>query len=158
MTSLLVFYSRKGTTKKIAELISNNLNCEYEELIDTKKRTGFVIGFLKCGYDAMKEKLTKLQATQKNPELYDLIILGTPNWGKRMTPAIRTYISDNKTEFKNVTFFCTEGGSGGPELFEGMTKLCEKEPLSTLEITKKEIKKGAHIDKINKFIQEINRN
>ena len=158
MNSLLVFYSRKGTTKKIAELLSTRLNCEYEELIDTKKRTGFIVGFLKCGFDAMREKLTKLQETQKNPELHDLIILGTPNWGSRMTPAIRTYITENKTKFKNVAFFCTEGGSGGPELFEGMAKLCEKEPWFTLEITKKEIKKGTHIEKINSFIQDINRN
>ncbi len=158
MNSLLVFYSRKGTTKKIAELVSNSLNCEYEELIDTKKRTGFIIGFLKCGYDAMREKMTKLHETQKNPELYDLIILGTPNWGSRMTPAIRTYISDNKTKFKNVALFCTEGGRGGPELFEQIAKLCEKEPLSTLEITKKEIKNDNHIEKINSFIQEISSN
>ncbi len=158
MNSLLVFYSRKGTTKKIAELLSNSLNCEYEELIDTKKRTGFIIGFLKCGFDAMREKLTKLQETQKNPELFDLVILGTPNWGKKMTPAIRTYITDNKTKFKSVAFFCTEGGKGGPELFEGMANLCEKEALSTLEIIKKEIKKGTHIDKINSFIQEISSN
>jgi len=158
MNSLLVFYSRKGRTKKIAEKLSDSLNCEYEELIDTKKRTGFIIGFFICGFDAIKEKLTKLQETQKNPELYDLTILGTPNWGSRITPALRTYITDNKSKFKNVAFFCTEGGSGGPELFKSMAKLCEKEPLSTLEITKKDIKNGTHIDKINSFIQEISSN
>ena len=155
MNSLLVFYSRKGTTKKIADIIFNSLNCEYEEIIDIKKRTGFIIGFLKCGYAATRKKLTTLKELQKNPELYDLIILGTPIWNRRMTPAIRTYITNNLGKFKNVTFFCTEGGRGGPEAFESMAKLCEKEPLTTLEITKKEIKKGNHIDKINSFIQEI---
>jgi len=157
MNSLLVFYSRKGTTKKIAEFISNSLNCEYEEIIDTKKRTGFIIGFLKCGYAATRERLTTIKEFQKNPELYDLIILGTPIWNSRMTPAIRTYITNNLSKFKNVAFFCTEGGSGGPKTFESMAKLCEKEPLSTLEITKKEIKKEKHIDKINSFIQDIKR-
>jgi len=158
MNSLLIFYSRKGTTKKIAKLLSNSLNCDYEELIDLKKRTGFIVGFFKCGYAATREKLTTIKKIQKNPELYDLIILGTPNWNKRMTPAIRTYISDNKNKFKNVAFFCTEGGKGGPKLFEGMAKLCEKEPLSTLEITKKELEKNAHTDKINTFIHTLNQN
>ena len=157
MNSLLVFYSRKGTTKKIAELISKSLNCEYEEIIDTKKRTGFIIGFLKCGYAATRKKLTTIKESQKNPEIYDLIILGTPIWNKRMTPAIRTYITNNLSKFKNVAFFCTEGGSGGPKTFESMAKLCEKEPLSTLEITKKDIKKNKHIDEINSFIQDIKR-
>ena len=72
-----------------------------------------------------------------------------------MTPAIRTYISDNKSNFKNVAFFCTEGGKGGPETFDSMADLCGIKPLLTLEITKKEIKKGNHIDKINSFIQGI---
>jgi flavodoxin len=155
MNLLLVFYSRKGTTKKIAELISNSLNCEYEEIIDIKKRTGFIIGFLKCGYDATTKKLTKIKEFQKKPELYDLIILGTPIWNKSMTPAIRTYITNNLGKFKNVAFFCTEGGKGGPKTFESMAKLCKKEPLSTLEITKKDIKKELHIEKINTFIQKI---
>ena len=158
MNFLLIFYSRTGKTKKIAELISNNLNCEYEEIIDTKKRTGFIIGFLKCGYAATREKLTTIKEVQKNPKFYDLIILGTPIWNKKMTPAIRTYISDNKINFKNVAFFCTEGGKGGPQAFESMAELCEKEPISTLEITKKEIKKGIHLEKINGFIQEITHN
>lgn len=157
MNSLLVFYSRKGRTRKIAELISSGLNCEYEEIIDIKKRNGFIFGFLKCGYAATREKLTIIKEFQKNPELYDLIILGTPIWNSRMTPAIRTYITNNLSKLKNVAFFCTEGGSGGPKAFESMSKLCKNEPLSTLEITKKDIKNDIHIDKINSFIQDIKR-
>jgi len=155
MNILIAYYSRTGNTKKIAELISNSLNCEYEEIIDVKKRTGFIIGFLKCGYSATREKLTSIKEVQKNPELYDLVILGTPIWNKRMTPAIRTYISDNKGKFKKVAFFCTEGGKGGSETFESMAEICEKKPLYTLEITKKEIKKEIYIDKVNSFIQKM---
>ncbi len=158
MNILIVFYSRTSNTKKIGEIISDSLNCEYEEIIDVKKRKGFIVGFLKCGYAATREKLTTIKEVQKNPELYDLIILGTPIWNKRMTPAIRTYISDNKGKFKKVAFFCTEGGKGGSETFESMAEICEKKPLYTLEITKKEIKKGYHIDKINSFIREIRNN
>ena len=155
MNPLVVFYSRTGRTKQIAEIISNSLSCDYEEIIDTKKRTGLIIGFLKSGYDATRKKLTTIKDPQKNPELYDLIILGTPIWNKRMTPAIRTYINENKSKFKKVAFFCTEGGSGGSETFENLAELSENEPLSTLELTKKEIKKGLHTEKINFFIKEI---
>ncbi|MFX1453593.1 MAG: flavodoxin family protein [Promethearchaeota archaeon] len=155
MKSLVVFYSRTGTTKKIAELISSNLKSEIEEIIDTTKRTGFIIGFLKSGYAAMKEKLTIIEEIQKSPELYDLIILGTPIWASRMTPAIRTYISKNKSKFKRVAFFCTEGGNKGFKAFESMETFCDIKPLSTLEINKKEIKEGSHIDKIKSFTQKL---
>jgi flavodoxin len=151
MKCLLVFYSRTGTTKKIAELISTEMNCEYEEILDTKKRKGHIIGFLKSGIAATREKLTIFKKIQKDPKLYDIVILGTPIWNKRMTPAIRTYITENKNRFNGVAFFCTMGGKGGLNTFESMTKLCEKTPVSTLAITKKDIRNELHPDKIKNF-------
>jgi len=154
MGNLVVFYSRKGSTRKIGEMIINKENWDFEEIIDTKKRKGF-IGFLKSGKDATLKKLAKIEELQKDPELYDLVIMGTPIWNKRMTPAIRTYITEKKSKIKQVAFFCTEGGKGGPRAFESMAKLCDKTPISTLEITKQDIKTGDHSDKVIKFIQEI---
>jgi len=154
MGNLVVFYSRKGSTRKIGEMIINKENWDFEEIIDTKKRKGF-IGFLKSGKDATLKKLAKIEELQKDPELYDLVIMGTPIWNKRMTPAIRTYITEKKSKIKQVAFFCTEGGKGGPRTFESMAKLCDKTPISTLEITKQDIKTGDHSDKVIKFIQEI---
>ncbi len=155
MKCLLVFYSRTGTTKKIAESISTEMNCEYEEIIDTKKRKGRFIGFVKSGFAATREKLTVIKEMQKDPKLYEAVILGTPIWNKRMTPAIRTYITENKERFKSVAFFCTMGGKGGPETFESMAKLCEKTPVSTLAITKKEIKSELHRDEIKNFSRQF---
>ena len=155
MKCLVVFYSRTGRTNKIAKSISTEMNCEYEEIIDTKKRKGRIIGFIKSGFAATREKLTIIKEIQKDPELYDVVILGTPIWNKRMTPAIRTYITENKNRFKSVAFFCTLGGKGGPETFESMTELCEKTPVSTLAITRKEIKNELHIDEIKNFSQQF---
>jgi len=157
LSSLVVYYSRKGTTRKIGELISNEAEWEFEEIIDIKKRKGF-IGFLKSGKDATFKKLADIKEIQKNPELFDLIILGTPIWNRRMTPAIRTYITEFKNKIKDVAFFCTEGGSGGQKTFDSMENLCEKTPISTLEITKNDIKNGDHKDKIKKFIQDLKAN
>ena len=154
MNGLIVYYSRTGNTKFIAEILAKELNFDLEEIIDTKKRKG-IIGWLRAGYDATREKLTVIKELQKNPELYDLIIIGTPIWNKRMSSAIRTYINEKKANFKNIAFFCTEGGSGGPETFENMAGLCGKNPLSTLEIIKKEIKKDKYLEKVKTFIQKL---
>ena len=154
MGNLVVLYSRKGTTRKIGEIIIDKENWDFEEIIDTKKRTG-IIGFLKSGKDATLKKLAKIKELQKDPELYDLVIMGTPIWNKRMTPAIRTYITEKKSKIKKVAFFCTEGGKGGLRAFENMAQLCDKTPISTLEITKQDIETGDHKDKIAQFIQEI---
>lgn len=154
MKCIVIFYSRKGSTKKIGELISNNLNCDFEEIYDTKKRSG-ILGFLRSGKDATLGKLTIIKEIDKNPELYELIILGTPVWNKRVSSPIRTYIVENKSKFRNVGFFCTEGKKGGQRTFEIMAKLCDKTPISTLELTKKDIKNEFHFEKISKFTKEV---
>ncbi|MDY6965570.1 MAG: hypothetical protein SVM80_06305 [Halobacteriota archaeon] len=41
MKSHLVYYSRTGTTKKVADAISDIINCDIEEIVDTKDRSGF---------------------------------------------------------------------------------------------------------------------
>ena len=154
MNSLVVFYSRTGTTKKVGNLISEKLSCDLEEIFDTKKRSG-ILGFIKSGKDAMRKKLTILKEIDKNPDLYDLVIIGTPIWASNMSTPIRTYIFEYKDKFKNIAFFCTEGSKGGVKCFKKMEKLCDKKPMATLEINKKEMKKEIYIDKIKDFVEEI---
>ncbi len=154
MNTIVVFYSRKGTTKKVGELIAKELNCDVEEIFNTKKRTG-LIGWLKSGRDAMRGSLTTLEKIDKDVGSYDLIIIGTPIWSRRMSTPIKTFISENKSKFKSVAFFATEGSKGGPQAFEGMTELCGKEPKSTLEINKKDMKKGVYVEKVNEFVQKL---
>ncbi|MFX0041918.1 MAG: flavodoxin family protein [Candidatus Hodarchaeota archaeon] len=154
MGLLVVFYSRTGNTKKIGELISRELNCEYEEIFDTKKRSGF-IGFIRAGADATRKKLTIIKEIEKNPENYDLVILGTPIWNRRMSTPIRTYITEYRSKIKNVAFFCTMGGKGNHKAFESMMHLFDKQPIATLEINKKEIKERVYDDKIRKFILSL---
>ena len=154
MSILIIFYSRSGTTKQVANLIAKNLNCDIEEIFDTKNRKGF-FGYIKSAIDAMRKRLTILEKINKNPETYDLIGIGTPIWTGSVSTPIRTYIVENKEKFKKVAFFCTEGGRGGEKAFERMAKLCDKDPIATLEIKTKEIKNETHLEKIEEFTNKL---
>ncbi len=154
MSILIIFYSRTGTTKRVANRIAENLNCDIEEIFDTKNRKGF-FGYIKSAIDAMKKKLTTLEKINKNPESYDLIGIGTPIWTSNMSTPIRTYIIENKEKFNKVAFFCTEGGRGGEKCFKNMAKLSDKTPVATLELTTKEIKKDLHLRKITEYTAKL---
>ena len=154
MKPLVVFYSRTGSTKKVGEAIAQTLNCDSEELIDTKKRGG-PMGFVRSGRDAREKALTTLADTKHDPASYDLVILGTPIWGGTLSSAIRTYITNNKSTFKRVAFFCTQGGTKNQQLFEEMQALCEKPPVNILALQEKEVKKGAFQEKIRQFVDGL---
>jgi hypothetical protein len=64
---------------------------------------------------------------------------------------MRTYITTNKSKFKRVAFFCTQGGTENQLLFDEMEALCEKRPVNILALRDKEVKKGAYQDKLRQF-------
>ena len=154
MKILVIYYSRSGKTKKVAETISDILKCDKEEIFDTKNRKG-IPGFLSAGADANLRRLTAIKEIKKNPSSYDLIIIGTPIWSSNISTPIRTYISLNKDYFNKVAFFCTHLGSDTMQLFTNMENLCQKTPLSLLELTSKEVVRDQYMQKVKEFIKNL---
>jgi flavodoxin len=108
MKSLVVYYSRTGKTKFVAETIATELGSDIEEIVDLKSREG-KIGWMSATRDASSEKETPIAPTKQAPKDYDLIIIGTPVWAFNLTPAIRTYIKNNDLSAKKVALFFTFG-------------------------------------------------
>lgn len=154
MKILIVFYSRTGITKKIAEVLSVKFGAEIEEITDTIDRSGMK-GYLISGRDAMKKRLTRLEPIKSNLGEYDMIIIGTPIWGWNMSVPIRTFINEQKNNFKQVAFFCTMGGSGNEKAFSEMSEILGKNPKATLALKTVEVVKNNFAEKIDKFIAEI---
>ena len=109
MKSLVVYYSRSGNARWVAQTIAAELGSDVEEVVDLKNRGG-ILGFLSGGFDAMRGKETKIGETKKSPADYDLVVVGTPVWGSRPTPAIRTYLRRNDFSGLKVALFFAQGG------------------------------------------------
>jgi flavodoxin len=109
LKSLVVYYSRTGNARFVAETIAAEMGADVEEIIDQKKRSG-PIGFLTGGSDARRGKETIILPTTKKPSEYDLIVVGTPVWASRPSPAIVTYLKKNDLSGKKVALFFTRGG------------------------------------------------
>lgn len=77
MKTLVVFYSRTGITRKVAETIARTLSGDVEEIFAREDRSDF------SGYDLLREeavlkKPVAIKATKRDPARYDLTIVGTP--------------------------------------------------------------------------------
>ncbi len=154
MKSLIIFYSRTKTTKKVAQVIFKKIGGDIEEIIDSKNRKG-PVGYFLSGRDATLKNVTSIKKIKKNPSKYDVIIIGTPIWAFTMSTPIRTYIHQNKGKFNNVAFFCTMGSSGSKKTFKAMEKLIGKKPIALLDVKTLKVIKGNYIDKVDKFVKKI---
>lgn len=99
MTKGIVYFSRSNNTRIAAEYLSTKINAKTIELIEAESRKG-LMGFIKSGYQASKQKVSKLTGKPWDEiELFDEIYLMTPIWAGNGTPAINAFL-DN-VQFKN---------------------------------------------------------
>ena len=137
MKKLVVYFSKTGNTRVIAEKIAKNLNADIDEIID-KEKNG-------------EEKFFKVKNRKidfkKNSSEYDLAIIGTPVWGFSASPIIKSYLYKNNLQDKKLAFFCTCGGIKGFTFIQ-MKKLSRK-PLTTLRI------KSSRLDNSDDAIKEF---
>ncbi|MEW6222484.1 MAG: flavodoxin [Candidatus Hadarchaeota archaeon] len=154
MKILVAYYSRTGTTKKVGETIAKHLNADSDEIIDLKKRLGLrPIRWLAAGMDAKREKLTKIEV-KKNPEKYDLVVVGTPAWANNIAPAVRTYLTNHNWAKKKVGIFCTAGGDHVEKPLAEVERLTKKSVIiGRVGVSSKEIKIGNYEGKITSFVK-----
>jgi flavodoxin len=150
---LVVYYSKTGHTERVAKDIASGLGADTEKLIDKKDRSGF-LGYIMGGRDAAKKRTTEIEKPLKNPKDYDVVIIGTPVWAWNMTPAVRTYLSAYKNDFKNVAFFTTAGGTKPEKIVRSMEDLAGKKGLGYVGFVQKELKdQDVYSNKLSDFFK-----
>jgi len=154
MKRLVAYYSRTGTTRRVGEAIAQALGADSDEIIDLKKRTGW-IGFLRAAWDARGKKLTKIQVG-RNPQDYDMVIIGTPIWWGNLTPAVRTYLSTYDLKGRKVAFFITSASQEWNRVILQMKELApESELVATLGILRKVVEAGDYEEQISAFAEML---
>jgi len=153
MKTLVAYYSRTGTTKKVAEALVEKLGAEIEEIKDTVDRSG-AKGYLLAGRDAMQKRLTVIAPVKFNPADFELVIVGTPIWAWNLAAPVRTYLTEQKDNFPRVAFFCTMGGSGDDKAAAEAEKIIGKKISALLALKTVEVVKNEFIDKLDKFAAE----
>jgi len=90
MNYKVVYFTRTGNCKRIAEKISKRLECEMIEVTDNKKWTGFS-GFMRGGYYSSMNRKVEIE-TSKKVEGYDELVVISPLWAAGITPAIKKFL------------------------------------------------------------------
>jgi flavodoxin len=112
--TLVVYYSKSGNTKKLAELIKEKTKADiYEIELDGN----YYGGFLKTLIADYKQIKTKEYPKIKNelPDLssYDLIFVGSPVWGYTVAPPVLSFLQSADLSGKTVVPFASYGGNAG---------------------------------------------
>jgi flavodoxin len=148
--TLVVFYSRSGTTRRIAQALSGALKCDLEEITEPRPRTGF-LGYMRSLLEA-RRKLPSIIAPKKHDvSSYDLVVIGTPVWGWSLSSPIRAYLTATASQLPEVAFFCTLGGRGSESAFAQMMAIAGKRPRAICAITQRDALSPSHVERLAAF-------
>ncbi|MGB3366848.1 MAG: hypothetical protein WBA54_05135 [Acidaminobacteraceae bacterium] len=107
MNIKVVYFTRTGTSRRIAEKIASELSCDVVEIRDDMKWKG-IFGFIKGGYYASKDKPVKIKLSKEIGD-YDELVVVSPLWAGGSAPAIRTFLKNISLEKVNLVI--TSNGS-----------------------------------------------
>ncbi len=99
MNKMIVYYSKNGNCRAVAEMIAEKTRADTYEIIDLTNRKG-LIGFLKSGFQARMGKLVKIEPLPPGllSEANEVFVV-FPIWASKPAPAMRSFL--NQADLKD---------------------------------------------------------
>ncbi len=113
---LIIYYSRTGNSKTVAETLHRNIKSDLLKITDTKDRSG-TLGFCSAALDSMFDRYTEIEPVGYDLSPYSSVILISPIWNWKLSVATRTALKDYDFKNKNLLLFTT--GNQPVDKYEG---------------------------------------
>ena len=122
MKKLFIYYSYTGNGEVVAQKMQEK---GYElRKVETVKGLPkvFFFAMLKGGFQAAAKKQAKLKEFDSDVSAYDEVVIGSPIWNGRITPAINTVLANINLKGKELSFVFYAGGGEGKQALERVNK------------------------------------
>jgi hypothetical protein len=140
---LVAFFSRTGTTRRLAEHIARAIGAELEELKETRSRLG-LWGWVRSGYEGTYRRPATVLPLHCNLGDYDIVFIGSPTWNRALASPVRGFLEQYASELSHVdvALFATCQGQGASDVLEQMSALLKQPPLAALAMLESDVRSG----------------
>jgi menaquinone-dependent protoporphyrinogen IX oxidase len=149
---LVVFFSRSGTTRKVAEALAHAANADIEELHEARSRSGWW-GYLRSGFEgAYRRPSRELALPQRDPAAYDIVFIGSPTWSGSLSSPVRAYLERERGVLPDTGLFVTCGSPRADAVLAQMSELLKKPALAQLTLRDADVKSSPAVQ-IGEFLE-----
>jgi hypothetical protein len=141
MKTLVVYYSLSGRTRAVAQLLTQELAADSEEIRCARYHPGYWV-YVKGSYDSAAGRLPDIGKPERDPSHYDLVVVGGPIWAGHAATPVRAYLRQHAERFSKVAFVITHRGSPPDTALREMQALCRVTPLDTLVVREVDVERG----------------
>jgi len=131
MNNLIIYYSFTGNNRYLAERLQKQLDCELIALREQKERKTAAIL-----WDLLLRRKSKLQSIKPDWEKFDQVIFIAPIWDKGIATPMKTFLMNEKDNFKKYSFFtvCTGRRRQNEKLANQLSAFCGRKPDYVYEL------------------------
>lgn len=123
MSVLVVYYSFEGNTKYAAERIAEKLGADILQLKAENEPPRNILKFLVGGKSVLFGEKALLNRFSEDPAAYDAIVIGSPVWAGKVTPAIREFVLTHPFEGKKVGIFASSASGEAESMLSHLRTL-----------------------------------
>lgn len=151
---LVVYFSRSGNTRQVAEELARSLKADLEAIVDPTPRAGF-FGYMRSGRQAFFKTIVPIAAPKYDPAGYDLVVVGTPIWNASLSTPVRSYLRRHRSAIRSAAFFCTFGGMAMDRVFRQMSDESGRSPVAVLGVREKDLGTIHKSPAIDEFVTKL---
>ncbi len=153
--ALVVYYSRTGTTRAVAELVAAALDADVEELRDARRRGTGRLGWLRSTIEVRLGWSTRLQPTRADPRHYDVVVIASPVWWAQVSSPVREWLSARAEDLPSAALLVTLGGYGADRALAQLARLARQTPRAELAVRADAVASGGADEAVAGFVREL---
>lgn len=152
--TVIIYYSRTGTTQQAATMLGDRLNCPVFEIVDSVPRTG-LWGDIRCVIDNVLR--LKVQYRYTGPALAECtnVVVMAPVWVGDLAAPMRSFLKDQRQCAGGFAAVAVMAARGGFRAAEEIAMTTGRPPHPVLVLLQRDIASGAALRDIENFADEL---
>ncbi|CAG9165954.1 hypothetical protein LMG23992_00651 [Cupriavidus laharis] len=139
--NLIVYYSRTGTARQVAETVAAHTGWTLAEVRDETPRAG-LSGDLRCVLDMLLHRKPAYRYEGPRPAGCRHVVVIAPVWLGRLAAPMRGFIQDNAPFPGAVSAICVMAARGGFRAEDDIARLTRKTPEPALVVRQADVQSG----------------
>lgn len=123
MKAAVIYYSKSGKTKAIADKIAAEFEAEVYSVEPQKAYGNYLSAVIRVGGEIRRKESPVLKTKPGDFSAYDTVFIGFPVWYGTLPSFLQEYIKGSKLGKKRIIPFATAGANGKASSLETLREL-----------------------------------
>ncbi|SDD82299.1 Flavodoxin [Cupriavidus sp. YR651] len=152
--NVIVYYSRTGTTRQVAEDLASRTGWPLAEIQDVRSRAG-LSGDLRCVLDNLFRRRPAYRYNGQSLATCKSVVVLAPVWVGHVAAPLRSFLHDQAPFQGRLAAVCVMAARGGFNAAEEIAQASGKLPQPTLVVLQRDVASGAAAQELSGFVENL---